>query len=296
MKKSLSVFVFLLAVLAVAAPPAADAYQTRTTARWYDVQRLQDDLAVLEDSLAAVPTSHSRYREFQRRADGLRVDLERLRDDMNRNRDSRDLTVSADEVNRLRDRIRTLQSDVDSSLNRRWTSGSMVLPEGTELMVRLEQPLSSRTARVEDRFEATVARPVYLDGRTVIPAGSRVQGTVTRAEKAERPARGGRLDLAFDRLLLDDGTTVDLNARLVQVREDIGSGETVERGAIGGALGAVLGAVLGGKKGALVGVLLGGAGGAISSEGDEVELPEGTVFTLQTDRPVTLQRRRVTSR
>ena len=110
------------------------------------------------------------------------------------------------------------------------------------------------------------------------------------AERAQRPARGGRLNLSFDRLLLDDGSTVDLSARLVQVQEDIGSGDTVKQGAIGAALGGILGKVIGGTKGAIVGVLLGGAGGAISSSGDDVELPAGTVFTLQLDRATTVPR------
>ena len=294
MKRALSVILFLFVALAVAVPPAP-AFQART-ARYYDVQRLQDDLTVLEDSLAALPTSHPRYREFADRADALRAELVRLRDDMDRgSRTSRDVTVTRDEVDRLRDRIHALHGDIDNALNRgysgRRTGTSLALPEGTEMTVRLEQALSSRTARVEDRFEATVARPVYVDGRIVIPDGSRVHGTVTVAQRAQRPARGGRLNLSFDRLLLDDGTTVDLSARLVQVKEDIGSGGAVKQGAIGAAIGGILGKVLGGTKGAIVGVLLGGAGGAISSSGDDVELPEGTVFTLQLDRATTVPRR-----
>jgi outer membrane lipoprotein SlyB len=77
---------------------------------------------------------------------------------------------------------------------------------------------------------------------------------------------------------------------VVQVREDIASGDTAKHGAIGAALGGILGGVLGGGKGAVVGVLLGGAGGAITATGDDVELPAGTVFTLQLDRPVTVRR------
>ena len=80
--------------------------------------------------------------------------------------------------------MRTLQGDIDTALDRRFTRGSLDLPTGTELTVRLEQPLSSRTARLEDRFDATVARPVMVDSRVVIAAGTRVQGTVTRAEAA----------------------------------------------------------------------------------------------------------------
>jgi len=287
MKRALSALLFAFAVLAVTAP-SAPAFQA-TNARYYDVQRLQDDLAVLDDSLAALPTTHRRYREFSDRADGLRRELDRLQTDVDRSR-----SVSRTTVDSLRDRIHVLHGDIDTALNRgynRRTGSRFVLPEGTEMTVRLEQPLSSRTARVEDRFDATVARPVYVDGRVVVPDGSRVQGTVTVADSAQRPARGGKLSLSFDRLYLDDGSTVDLGARIVQVREDIGSGGTVKQGAIGAAIGGILGKVIGGTKGAIVGVLLGGAGGAITSSGDDVELPEGTVFTLQLDRAATVPAR-----
>jgi hypothetical protein len=287
MKRALFVFLFAFVALAVAAPPAP-AFQT-TTARYYDVQRLQDDLYVLQDSLANLPTSHPRYREFSDRADVLRQEILRMKDDVDRG--SRGVSRTA--VDSLRDRIHALHVDIDDALSRgyrRSTGTRLTLPEGTEVSVRLEQPLSSRTARLEDRFEATVARPVYVDGRIVIPDGSRVQGTVTEVQRAQRPARGGRLNLAFDRLLLDDGSTIDLTARLVQVHEDVGSGDTVKHGAIGAAIGGILGKVIGGTKGAIVGVLLGGAGGAISSSGDDVELPAGTVFTLQLDRAVNVTR------
>ena len=293
MNRALSTVVSLALALALAAP-AAHAYQT-TSARYYDVQRLQDDLAVLDDSLAALPTSHPRYREFQDRADSLRQDLSQLRDDIDRGgRNGGGLSVSRDSVEALRGRIHSLHNDVDNAANRSYTGRStdaLNLPEGTEMQVRLEQSLSSRTARIEDRFEATVARPVYVDGRTVVPDGARVQGTVTVAQRAQRPVRGGKLSLSFDRLLLDDGTTVNLNSRLVQVRDDIGSNPSVKNGAIGAVLGGVLGSVLGGRTGGLVGVLLGGAGGAISSNGDDVEIPEGTVFTLQLQGRATIQRR-----
>jgi hypothetical protein len=289
MKRALSVFLFSFVALAVAAPPAP-AFQA-TSARYYDVQRLEDDLYVLQDSLAALSTSHPRYREFADRADALRQEILRLRDDVDRGGQS--ASVSRVTVDRLRDRIHVLHGDIDNALNRgysRRTSG-LSLPEGTEVNVRLEQPLSSRTARVEDRFDATVARPVYVDGRIVIPDGTRVQGTVTVVERAQRPARGGRLNLSFDRLYLDDGSTVDVSARIVQVREDIGSGGTLKQGAIGAAIGGILGKVIGGTKGAIVGVLLGGAGGAITSTGDDVELPAGTVFTLQLERATTVPQR-----
>jgi hypothetical protein len=73
MKRALSVVLLVFAALAVAAPPAP-AFQA-TSARYYDVQRLEDDLYVLQDSLVALPTSHARYNEFADRADALRQDV-----------------------------------------------------------------------------------------------------------------------------------------------------------------------------------------------------------------------------
>jgi len=292
MKKALFVLSLAGAALSMAAPQARAQATSSTRARWYDVQRLQDDLAVLDDSLASVPTSNSRYREFQDRANALHDDVSRLRDDMQHSSDTSYPTVSAADVSRVRTSVHDLQKDIDTALNRRWTSsGSMVLPEGTAITVRLERALSSRTARLEDRVDATVVRPVYVDNRMVVPAGARVRGTVTDAQPAQRPARGGRLNITFDRLLLDDGTSVDLRSRVAHVSEDVGHGDTAKRAGIGAALGGILGGVIGGGKGAVVGVLLGGAGGAITSEGNDVELPEGTVFELQLDGPATLIRR-----
>jgi hypothetical protein len=167
---------------------------------------------------------------------------------------------------------------------------SVAIPEGTEMQVRLDTPLSSRTARAEDRFEATVMMPVYVDNRMVVEAGARVRGTVVSAEPSERPARGGKLDLAFNSIELEDGTRVDVRSRVVSISENIDRSETGQKAGMGAALGTLLGAVIGGKKGALVGLIVGGAGGAITTRGEEVELPEGTILTLRTERPVTLRR------
>src|SRR5688572_2750269 len=144
MKRALSALLFAFVALAVTAPPAP-AFQA-TNARYYDVQRLQDDLAVLDDSLAALPTTHRRHREFSDRADGLRRELERLQTDVDRSR-----SVSRATIDGLRERIHVLHGDIDTVLNRgynRRAGSRFVLPEGTEMTVRLEQPLSSRTARV----------------------------------------------------------------------------------------------------------------------------------------------------
>jgi hypothetical protein len=278
-------------LMAMALPAAADHPGSATTR---DIQRVQADLNNLEAAVRDLPTSHARYAEFRDRTDEIRDNVTYLRVQIRRhqrtNPNSDALGASVEDVSWVRREIRSLHDDVLTATNRRFATGRMTLPVATEMQVRLDTPLSSRTARAEDRFEATVMNPVYVDNRMVIAAGDRVRGTVVSAEPADRPARGGKLDLAFDSILLEDNTRLDVRSRVVSISENMDRSETGEKAGMGAALGALLGAVVGGKKGALLGLIVGGAGGAITTRGDEVELPEGTILTLRTEQPVDIRR------
>src|SRR4029453_12811108 len=98
------------------------------------------------------------------------------------------------------------------------------------------------------------------------------------------PLHSGQIDIQFDRLYIGN-TRYDLRGRVVSLDQDVDRGDTAKRGGIGAVLGGVLGGILGGTKGALAGVVIGGAGGVVSSKGEDVELPAGTVMTVQLDRP-----------
>jgi hypothetical protein len=164
------------------------------------------------------------------------------------------------------------------------------IPEGTQFSVRLDEPLSSRTARREDRFEASVFRPVRSEGVLAIPAGARMRGIVRDVEPAQRPSKGGKLDLDFDALYLDRAR-LDIRARVVSINDGGGAGETAGKAGIGALLGGVLGGILGGHKGAIAGILIGGTGAVVATRGDEVELPAGTVLTVRLARPFVVPRR-----
>jgi hypothetical protein len=277
--------------LLVVAPPARAAHPGSATAA--DIRRLQDDLDNLDDVLAALPAADSRTSDFRRRADEIRDDVTWLRVQVRRHqRNSREgLGATAEEVEQIRSEINTLRNDIEVAYGYRYSGGEARLGQGTDIQVRLEQSLSSKTAQREQRFDATVVRPVRLDNRIVIPAGALVRGVVRDVQPAQRPARGGRLELAFDRVQLDGRTWVDMQTRIVSIRENLDRSETARNAGIGAALGGLLGQVIGGKKGAILGVLVGGAGGAIASEGEEVELPEGTVLTLRLEQPLSVMTR-----
>jgi hypothetical protein len=256
-----------------------------------DIRLLQDDLENLDDLVAQLDPNDSRTSDFRRREDRLQEQVVALRDEMQQHR--RDNTegygASKQAVDDLRRDIQSLQNDIDRAYSGRY-SGDYTLGEGTRLQVRLDNPISSKTARIEDRVDATVDFPVRDgSGRMAIPAGSRVQGSVVKVQRANRPLHSGEIDIAFETLYIGN-TRYDLRGRVVSLDQDVDRGDTAKRGGIGAVLGGVLGGILGGTKGALAGVVIGGAGGVVSSKGEDVELPAGTVMTVQLDRPINARR------
>jgi hypothetical protein len=161
------------------------------------------------------------------------------------------------------------------------------IPVGTEFDVRLSNALSSATAQVEDRFEATTMVDLRQGNRVVVPAGSVMRGVVSSVKKAGRIERTGSLTVAFDRLTVGS-RSYPIRATVTDALESEGiKGEAGKIGA-GAGVGAVIGAILGGAKGALAGILIGGGGTIAATEGKEVELPQGTVLRVRIESPVPL--------
>lgn len=283
----------LIGLAMVLVLPAAHASAQATDTITRDLRSLEDDLINLDDSLSELEASHPREAELRGRADRIRERVDRLAEDVRgQSRGGAVRTASPEEIRSLRRDIATLQRDIDAATRRRLSGATAVLREGTEIQVRLTDSLSSETARPEDRFEATVALPVHDEqGRDVIPAGTRVRGIVIAAEDGERPARAGRLDLTFDTIYLDDRTATPLRSRVVSLHESLDKGDiATKRTGIGAIIGGVLGSILGGTKGAILGAVLGGAGAVVAKEGEDVNLPAGTIVTLRLERPLEVRR------
>jgi len=164
------------------------------------------------------------------------------------------------------------------------------IPAGTEFDVRLQNPLSSKTAQVEDRFEATTMLDLRdEEGRVMVPAGSLMRGIVTAVNRATRTDRKGSLVVTFDRVTID-GRSYPLRGTVSQALESEGIMGEKQKIGIGAGAGAILGAILGGAKGALAGILIGGGGTIAATEGRDVELPSGTVLRVRLDSALNLGR------
>ena len=168
----------------------------------------------------------------------------------------------------------------------------VVLPASSVLGLEVDTALSSEKARVEDRVDARVSRDVMAEGHVVIPAGSRVIGSVTTVERGGKVKTPARLGVRFHTLVLADGREVPLRTDPIY-REGEAPGPDSAR-KIGGAAvgGAILGAILGGGKGAAIGGAAGAAGGSaivMAGDRDAATLSPGAIVNVHLSAPVTLE-------
>lgn len=264
------------------------------SARPRDFVALQDDLRLLDDSLYAMAAKNPRRREFERRAGVIRTDVSSLVEEVNRNgADRSTVVIPRSEVRELRQRITRLRNDVDGVAATRQVraTAALVIPSGTEIQVMLDQELSSETANVEDRFEASTVAAIQVNGQTVIPAGATLSGIVTEVRSNKRLRKDGFLKLDFNTLTPEGGQPMQIRSEVISIAETRSGDHTLRNGGLGAILGAVLGGVIDGKKGAIIGAVVGAGGGVLATKGEEVELPQGTLITLRLDQPMTMARR-----
>lgn len=167
----------------------------------------------------------------------------------------------------------------------------VALPAGTVLSVVLDQTLASDQNRSGDRFEATVAAPVVLDGRTVIPKGATVTGTVVEARESGRLKTVARLRLALQEVRVD-GKSYDLETNTLTFTGKDHKKRNI--GFIGGGTGAgaAIGAIAGGGKGAAIGAAVGAGAGTATAAATgklDIKLPVETKLTFKLTQDVTVQ-------
>jgi len=167
----------------------------------------------------------------------------------------------------------------------------IVVPAGTTLTVRLGTALSSKTSQPGQSFPATVAHAVSVGGRTAIPSGSGVEGTVVDAKKQGAFKGEGTLAVKLTALNVRGHTYPISTNAFVQTVKGKGSRTAKSVGGIA-AGGALIGGLAGGGKGAAIGALTGaGAGAAVAGAtgGQNVNLPAEAALSFKLEAPVTIQ-------
>jgi hypothetical protein len=277
-----AILAFVLPAVAAQAPvSAADLSRLEATAT--DIESLAGALAKTDPTAAA--DVRASLKEANEEIAYLKVKLRR------------EGRVAREEYGTLRDRLETLRIKAQGGKvsatpvmaddpARARPERAVTVAVGTEFDIRLQTPLNSGTAKVEQRFEGTTLEDVVVAGVTAIPAGAVARGFVSSVRPAGRLDRKGSLTLSFDELRIDQ-TTVRLRASVTKALDPKMRDDATRIGA-GAVVGAVVGGILGGGKGALLGVIIGGGGTIAATEGTDVSLPVGTVLRIRVDQPIAL--------
>jgi len=174
---------------------------------------------------------------------------------------------------------------------------AFLIPNGTRLVARLDNNLTTRASQPGDRFTMTVTSPYQYNGAVI-------EGHVSSAQPSGRLAGRANLSLDFDTIRMRDGRSyrfagmVDsvrtINGDTVSVnnegtvRDNNQTTKAVTRAGIGAVLGAIIGAVAGGGEGAAIGATVGagaGAGSVLIQGRDNMELAQGSEFSITASAP-----------
>ncbi len=134
------------------------------------------------------------------------------------------------------------------------------LPADTQLRVRLNATVSSRSAHVGDRIAASLANDIFVDHQMAAPRGTPVRLVVTYVRRSGKFHHPGHLTLRLSSIDIR-GRRYRLHSTAIRDRGDGHAASNAEKIGGGAGLGAIIGAIAGGGKGALLGGLLGGGAG-----------------------------------
>ena len=171
-------------------------------------------------------------------------------------------------------------------------SSTITVPEGTPIDVVLDQAVGSKISQSGEKFDATVARAVEVDGKVAIPKGVRARGLVKEAQPAGRFKGGARLALTLDSLTID-GKTHQIRTSAPTMATKGKGKRSAEMIGGGAAAGAIIGAIAGGGKGAAIGAAVGGGagtGGAAFTGNRDIKLDPETRLTFKLSRPLEIKK------
>lgn len=178
--------------------------------------------------------------------------------------------------------------------NRPW---SFAIPNGTMIIGTLDNSIITGVTQNNDRFKLTITSPNEYRGAVI-------SGYVSGVASAGRVSGRSKITFNFETITLTNGRVYDFGGYVTSIkdtkgntvkvdsegtaRSDSQTQETVRRTGIGAGVGAIIGGIIGGGKGAAVGAIIGGGAGAgsVMSKGkEELELMQGSIFTIQASSP-----------
>lgn len=165
---------------------------------------------------------------------------------------------------------------------------TLVVPTGTSLVAVLQTPLSTDANASGDPFAATIVDAIVVDGRTVVPAGSRIDGVLRDVQASGKIKDRAQMTLVFQEIIDSAGKAHAVSAQPLTIKAASEMKNDVLKIAAGGAVGAIIGAASGKKNGAVIGAAVGAGAGTIlvlATKGEDVELSQGLKLLVQMTGP-----------
>jgi hypothetical protein len=167
----------------------------------------------------------------------------------------------------------------------------VTLPVGTTLRLELKSAVASDNSNIEDTVRAELRQAITVDGKTILPAGTELVGTVTDVARAGRVKGVARVAYRFT-TLRHDSERYDIRTAPISHQGRTTKKKDAVKIGIGAGAGAAIGAILGGGSGAAKGAAIGGAGGTgavLATRGEEVRLGPGADVNTRLMSPVTVR-------
>jgi len=206
----------------------------------------------------------------------------------------------------------TTSTDSSAITNSDTTANTLTVPAGTKLLMRLKSGVNTKSAKPGDGVYLETDFPVSINNSMAIPPGTYVQGVIDNVKRSGRIKGRAEVQFHFTTLIFPNGYAVSVpgsvdnvpgadNGKVINkegsVQADGTKGKDAATIAGPAAEGAIIGALARGGKGALMGSGIGGAVGlaeVLFTRGNEINYPAGTPVEMVLQRPLTLERQRIT--
>ena len=166
----------------------------------------------------------------------------------------------------------------------------LIIDQGTQLTVRLVDPIDSEKNQTGDTFHATLNAPLTSDGEQAVPAGVELTGHLIEVKSAGKFAGASSVVMQLDSIT-SGGKTYNLQTDQYRKTGSSRGKNTAEKVGGGAVIGGIIGAIAGGGKGAAIGAAAGaGVGGGVqaATKGQQIKLPSETVLNFTLQAPITV--------
>ena len=166
----------------------------------------------------------------------------------------------------------------------------LIIDQGTQVTVRLIDPIDSEKNQTGDTFHATLNAPLSSDGEQAIPAGVELVGHLVSVKSAGKFAGQSEVVMQLDSIS-SGGKTYNIQTDQYSKKGSSRGKNTAEKVGGGAVIGGIIGAIAGGGKGAAIGAAAGaGVGGGVQAagKGQQIKLPSETVLNFVLEQPVTV--------